>query len=82
VVVNFLGQIMSFPTYNGSPVLQARNYSSFYMGWVIRMKIKIAVSVCRFPINCGKVALWLVIDPCVNFVDVFFVTFCLHFQFL
>jgi hypothetical protein len=53
-VVIFMGQILSFPTYNGSPVVQAPNYSSFYMGWVIRIKIKIAASVCRFPINCGN----------------------------
>jgi hypothetical protein len=45
-VANFTGQILSFPTYNGSPVVQAPNYSSFYMGWVIRMKIKIEASVC------------------------------------
>jgi hypothetical protein len=33
-VVNFMGQILSFPAYNGSPVVQAPNYSSFYMGLV------------------------------------------------
>jgi hypothetical protein len=51
-VVNFMSQILSFPTYNGSPVVQAPNYSSFYVGWVIQMKIKIVASVCWFPINC------------------------------
>jgi hypothetical protein len=34
-IIDFMGQILSFPTYNGSPVVQAPNYSSFYMGWVV-----------------------------------------------
>jgi hypothetical protein len=46
MIIDFMGQILSFPNYNGGPVVQAPNYSSFYMGWVIRMKIKIAASVC------------------------------------
>jgi hypothetical protein len=51
VVVNFMGQVLTFSTYNGSPVVQAPNYPSFYMGRGIRMKIKIAACVFQFPLN-------------------------------